>query len=139
MPQEEQEEAKPKKLFVVTHIIWDDTEIDTEMYEFRKNPSGRGAPGKWRLGAKDFKRRIEETLGDADQIGEILEEHLALTTEEEPTVGIKPIRPPKGHVPDPKELAELEAGSETPVDEPLVDPDAPEADNMDFGEFGEGK
>lgn len=60
----EDQEEKPKKMFVITHTVWDDGEIDSEMYEFRKNPSGRGAPGKWRLGHADFRRRVEELLGD---------------------------------------------------------------------------
>jgi hypothetical protein len=61
-----------------------------------------------------------------------MEEHLALTTEE-PGISVTPIKPPRGHVPDPKELAELEAGNET-----LVDPDVEEPlpkEDIDFGDF----
>jgi hypothetical protein len=60
----EEKEEKPKKAFEIKVIIWDDGEIDSELYEYRQNPSGRGAPGKWRLSANDFTRRMEETLGD---------------------------------------------------------------------------
>lgn len=59
-----EKEEKPKKAFEAKIVIWEDGEMDVEMYEYRQNPSGRGAPGKWRLKANDFVRRIEETLGD---------------------------------------------------------------------------
>jgi hypothetical protein len=130
---QEEKEEKPKKLFVVTHIVWDDGEVDTEMSEYRKNPSGRGAPTKWRLGSKDFKRRIEETLGDADQIGEVMSEHMALDAQDD-VVSIKPIKPPRGHTPDPTELAELERGNEKPVDETPKDV-TESTDDVDFGDF----
>lgn len=66
----EEKAEKPKKLFQFTVTVWDDGEIDSEMNEFRLNPSGRGRPGKWRLGANDFVRRIEEILGDYDRLAE---------------------------------------------------------------------
>jgi hypothetical protein len=61
---DEKEDNKPKKLFEVKFTVWDDAEIDGELYEYRKTNSGRGAPGKWRMNGKDFKRRVEETIGD---------------------------------------------------------------------------
>jgi hypothetical protein len=64
----EEKEPKPKKAFEIKVIIWDDGEIDSEMVEFRANPSGRGAPGKWRVNDTDFVRRIIETLGDPDTL-----------------------------------------------------------------------
>ncbi len=59
-----EKEPKPKKSFEIRVVIWDDGEIDSELYEYRQNPSGRGAPGKWRLNKTDFVRRIQETLAD---------------------------------------------------------------------------
>lgn len=59
-----EKEPKPKKAFEIKVVVWDDGEIDTELYEFRENPSGRGAPGKWRQNKTDFTRRIQETLAD---------------------------------------------------------------------------
>jgi len=144
MVDKEEKEEKPKKAFVVVHTIWDDGEIDTEMYEFRKNPSGRGAPGKWRLGAKDFKRRLEETLGDAETLADVMQENtgvfstdiadsIAATTDTPP---LKPIRPPHGHIPDPKEVKELDNGSgEEFVDNSNDSNDSDGLDNVDFGEF----
>lgn len=65
---EEKENNKPKKLFEVKFTVWDDAEIDGELYEYRKTSSGRGAPGKWRMNGKDFRRRVEETIGDHEDI-----------------------------------------------------------------------
>jgi len=74
----EEKEDKPKKMFVIEHIIWDDGEVDSTMCEFRKSNSGRGAPKKWNLGPKDFHRRVEELLGASDQINEILSQNTGL-------------------------------------------------------------
>lgn len=64
----EEKEPKPKKLFQITITVWDDLEIDSEMHEFRDNPSGRGRPGKWRLTASEFVKRVEEVAGDYDAL-----------------------------------------------------------------------
>ncbi len=74
----EEKEDKPKKMFIVEHIIWDDGEIDTKLVEFRKTNSGRGAPNKWPLKPSDFKRRMGELLGSPDQINEKLIEQTGL-------------------------------------------------------------
>lgn len=126
---EVQKEEKPKKMFTIVHTIWDDGEIDSEMYEFRKNPSGRGAPGKWRLGAKDFKRRVEELFGDPANLSDELVDNTGLVAEDTPANGLKPLNVPKNHVPDPQELAELDAGA----GEESVAPEKEE--NIDFGDF----
>jgi hypothetical protein len=129
-------EEKPKKLFTVVHTIWDDGEVDTELYQFRKNQSGRGAPGKWRLLPKEFKNCIEDTLGAAEEFGEIMQENTGIFATDvadamQATGGaapIKPLRPPRGFTPDKNEVAELDKGAgETPADEPVED--------VDFGEF----
>lgn len=70
----EEKEPKPKKAFEVKVIIWDDGEVDAELNEYRPNPSGRGAPGKWRVNATDFIRRMEETLGDPEQLTDTIYE-----------------------------------------------------------------
>lgn len=62
----EEKEPKPKKLFQIQITVWDDLETDAEMYEFRENPSKRGRPGKWRLKASDFVKRVGEVAGDYD-------------------------------------------------------------------------
>lgn len=64
----EEKEPKPKKQYEIKVIIWDDGELDSELTEYRQNKSGRGAPGKWRLTATDFVRRMEETLGEPEHI-----------------------------------------------------------------------
>jgi hypothetical protein len=56
-------EGKPKKSFTVIHTVWDDGEIDTELYQWVQNPSGRGAPGKWRKKPEEFIKALEDTLG----------------------------------------------------------------------------
>ena len=66
--EKEEKEQKPKKAFEIKVTVWDDGEIDSEMYEYRQNPSGRGAPGKWRLSANDFVRRVEESFGDPQSL-----------------------------------------------------------------------
>lgn len=63
-----EKEPKPKKAFEIKVVVWDDGEVDTELYEYRPNPSGRGAPGKWRANSTNFVRIIEETLGDPEQL-----------------------------------------------------------------------
>lgn len=130
---DEQKEEKPKKMFTIVHTVWDDGEIDSEMYEFRKNPSGRGAPGKWRLGAKDFKRRVEEIFGDPASLSDELVDNTGLVSEDTPTNGLKPIDVPRNHTPDPVELAELDkgAGEEEVTQEPTED--------IDFGDFDKDK
>ncbi len=131
MSNEEQKEEKPKKMFVVVHTTWDDGEVDTEMYEFRKNPSGRGAPGKWRLGSKDFVRRVEELLGDADQIGEVMASNVGLSTSN--TVCSVSVNKKVPIIPD--DEAKL-------IDSPIVDveKDAPnDLNDIEFGEFDKDK
>lgn len=76
MSNEEEKEQKPKKMFEIHHIIYDDGEIDTSISEYRKSNTGRGAPGKWRLNSRDFKRRCEEILGEHDQIVKLLIDHI---------------------------------------------------------------
>ena len=68
----EEKEDKPKKMFIIEHVIWDDGEVDTKLVEFRKTNSGRGAPNKWTMQPKDFRRRMSELLGSPEQINEIL-------------------------------------------------------------------
>jgi hypothetical protein len=70
--EKEEKEDKPKKMFIIEHVIWDDGEVDTKLVEFRKTNSGRGAPNKWTMQPKDFKRRMTELLGSPEQINEIL-------------------------------------------------------------------
>jgi hypothetical protein len=90
----EQKEEKPKKMFVVVHTIWEDGEMDTEMYEFRKNQSGRGAPGKWRLNGADFSKRVEELLGDPSGLLEEMSDATHLGSTSTPS-SVKPITQPK--------------------------------------------
>lgn len=127
----EEKEQKPKKLFTVVHTVWDDGEIDTEMYEFRKNTSGRGAPGKWRQGNKDFKRRVEEVLGDFDQIADQMNSQIGHdnSVDTASCSVSKPIKAPKGHVVDQEELEALDQPS-VPVDK------TPKVEDIDI-DFGE--
>jgi hypothetical protein len=77
-----EKEEKPKKAFVVVHTVWDDGEVDSELYEFRKNPSGRGAPGKWRLKPVEFVNRVGETLGDAATLVEEMTQNTGVSSAE---------------------------------------------------------
>ncbi len=139
---EEKEDDKPKKLFVIEHVIWDDGEVDSSMFEFRKQNSGRGAPGKWRLGPKDFNRRVEELLGASDQVNEILSQNTGLIdissasmkpvllddVEDEPSTPQHVVDEDENHAqekPAKKEKKTKESKS-SPKDD---------LDNIEFGEF----
>ena len=128
---DEEKEQKPKKLFTITHTVWDDGEIDSEMYEFRKNPSGRGAPGKWRLGKEDFKRRVGEVLGEFDLLVEDMNKNIAakeFASDLMTNDAIKKIKEKHD-----KELKQENDGgpkkSKPPIDETEIDPDFGEFDN----------
>jgi hypothetical protein len=58
-----EKEEKPKKVYQIVYTVWDDGALDTEIYHFKKSGTGRGAPGKWRLNAEQFRLSFEETLG----------------------------------------------------------------------------
>ena len=131
---EDEKEQKPKKAFTVVHTVWDDGEIDTEMYEFRKNPSGRGAPGKWRLGKDDFTRRIEETLGDSEQIGEVMAANTNMSETTSPKCSVVSVKVAK--------VPKISAEEAEMVDSPIVDVEPEkidDGDDMEFGEFDKQK
>lgn len=41
---DEEREEKPKKAFQLKIVVWDDGEVDTDIREYRKLGTGRGAP-----------------------------------------------------------------------------------------------
>lgn len=106
----EEKEEKPKKAFVVIHTCWDDGEIDTEMYEFRKNQSGRGAPGKWRLKEKEFVTRLGEVLGDATTIVETMAEQTGIYIDDEK---VQALAEASGQV-SPGEISKVDAPAKKP-------------------------
>lgn len=131
----EEKEPKPKKQYEIKVIIWDDGEIDGEMYEYRQNKSGRGAPGKWRLPALDFVRRLEETLGDPEHIlndihnivggSNVTSQEVKKIVAENVTPKVEEIKQtPKG------KQQKSKAGADESTD--------PDVDNMDFGNFDKG-
>lgn len=138
--EKEEKEQKPKKAFEIKVIVWEDGEIDSEMYEYRQNPSGRGAPGKWRLSANDFVRRVEESFGDPqslldqtyDAIGGV-----SLELKENQKQMIEVIK----STAKPKKVEEAEKVKEIEKEEPEEkdDKDFKVDDNMDFGEFDKDK
>lgn len=136
-----EKEPKPKKSFEAKITVWDDGEVDVEMYEYRDNPSGRGAPGKWRLSNKDFVKRIDEVLGDPkmlldttyDALGglnlELAESHRKMEQPSSPAVQpVKEVKEPKK-----KKVEEDTPETEQPKDEDVAGGD------MDFGDFDNKK
>lgn len=127
-----EKEEKPKKAFEAKIVIWEDGEMDVEMYEYRQNPSGRGAPGKWRLKSNDFVRRIEETLGDPKLLLDTTYDAmggLCLDEQEVKNVVGDAIKNNKKKADKPA-VEKIE-------DEPPVTP--PNSDDMDFGGFDKPK
>jgi hypothetical protein len=124
-----EKEEKPKKSFEAKIVVWDDGEMDVEMYEYRQNPSGRGAPGKWRLKANDFVRRIEEVLGDPKLLLDTTYDAmggLCLDEQEVKKVVGDTLKANK------KQTPSVEVVETTPAE-------APKKDDMDFGDFDDKK
>lgn len=131
--EKEEKEQKPKKAFEAKIVVWEDGEMDVEMYEYRQNPSGRGAPGKWRLKANDFVRRIEETLGDPK---------LLLDTSYDAMGGLcldsQELKDIVGEaVNNNKKKANTPAVEKVEDEEPPATP--PDSNDMDFGGFDKPK
>lgn len=136
-----EKEPKPKKSFEAKIVVWDDGEVDVELYEYRDNPSGRGAPGKWRLSSKDFVKRIDEVLGDPRMLldttydamgGASLEIEAAHKKMNTPSVSaaVKPVEDtPEAPPEQPTPKAEKKKKSE----------DTSPKDDMDFGDFDSPK
>lgn len=152
----EEKEPKPKKAFEIKVVVWDDGEIDSELYEYRQNPSGRGAPGKWRLNKTDFVRRIEETLANPasnllEDVYDMVGRDVANTEEIKSLVASTPAATPVESK-DEKESEDYTVKTEDAEEKPkrgrkkkesaeeppdTKDPDTPPDDNgsMDFGDF----
>jgi hypothetical protein len=123
-----EKEPKPKKAFEIKVVVWDDGEIDTELYEFRENPSGRGAPGKWRQNKTDFTRRIQETLADPailltdvyEKIGGV-EQAPSEVSQTTPNADFKVVN-----------QSQTESSISTDITSPSEDPDE---SSIEFGDF----
>lgn len=59
-------EPKPRKLFKMEFIIWDDGEITSDLSEVRYGD--RGAPKSWRVEPSDFMRSASSSVGDSKHI-----------------------------------------------------------------------
>lgn len=56
-----EKEEKPKKLFRMEFVIWDDGEIQRDLIEYVYGE--RGAPKQWRMEPKDFTNSIKAQVG----------------------------------------------------------------------------
>ena len=59
---EEDTPPKPKKIFIITHEIWDDGEVTTDLVE--KVQGDRGAPKSWRLDAPEFITSVKARIAE---------------------------------------------------------------------------
>jgi hypothetical protein len=54
---EQIKEEKPKKAYMIKIVVWDDSEVDCDIREYRRNGTGRGAPSL--CGPLDSEKFIE--------------------------------------------------------------------------------
>lgn len=73
-------EPKPKKLFKMEFIIWDDGEITRDLIEQKYGE--RGAPKGWRVDPSDFVRSVASVVGDQKHILDALLKALDMSEEQ---------------------------------------------------------
>lgn len=73
-------EPKPKKLFKMEFIVWDDHEITSDLIELVYGE--RGAPKGWRCNPEDFNRSITHSVGDVKHVLDALLKALDISEEQ---------------------------------------------------------
>jgi hypothetical protein len=73
-------EPKPKKLFKMEFIIWDDGEITRDLIEQKYGE--RGAPKGWRVDPSDFVRSVASVIGDQKHLLDALLKSLDISEEQ---------------------------------------------------------
>ncbi len=73
-------EPKPRKLFKMEFIVWDDAEITADLKEIRYGE--RGAPKAWFVEPEAFVRAVTQSVGDQKHILDALLKALDMSEEQ---------------------------------------------------------